>query len=307
MRVRLQQVAFLCSIFFYTSASAQDKLYFKSGSILEVKILEISTAEIIYKKATNIDGPSYHEFKSAISKIEYSNGSVENYSDASIPSSTISSSSNSAFAEQTKATFSFKKNCFSYNLTDAFFKRITIGYERLFAKGFLSIKIPISFGLGSNQVIDVDYLNSYQDNSSSGNQYYNYNSPPNDELRYTSILRKNTFGLEVNAYPFGQRPVSFFIGPAFYYGLLTIKYEETNYYLVPNTNQYYNYFSSTITKKESNSTSYAGMINTGFVFNSNSDFCMSLQIGLGFRQNITAFDDYTATIVSPSFHIGYRF
>ncbi|MBL0049573.1 MAG: hypothetical protein IPP32_15920 [Bacteroidetes bacterium] len=305
-------VFIICSLFTF-KLRAQDRMFFKNGDMVEAKILEVSSSEIVYKKATNPDGPSYHELKSNVSKIEFANGTVEVFSSPKTETIKISravpSESNPAAASETpkakEPTFVAKKNSFSYNLTDAFFKRITIGYERIIANGFLGVKIPVSFGLGSNKVFDVDYLNSFQDNNN--DQYYNYNAVPNEEVKYTSILRKNTFGLELNVYPFGQRPVSFFVGPSFYYGLIKIKYEETTYKLVTNSSSYYNYYDTFINYKEASTISLSGMINTGFAFNTNSNFSMIVQIGLGFRQNNTDFDDYTATLLVPSYHLAYKF
>ena len=49
------------------------------------------------------------------------------------------------------------------------------------------------------------------------------------------------------------------------------------------------------------------MINTGFAFKSSTNFSLNLQIGLGFRQNNTEFEDYTATIFNPAFQVVYTF
>lgn len=57
--------------------SAQDTLIKVNGVVAAVKILEISSAEIRYKKADFPDGPTYVENKSGIKTIIFSNGTRE--------------------------------------------------------------------------------------------------------------------------------------------------------------------------------------------------------------------------------------
>ena len=295
-------------LFLLANCFAQDRIYYKNGNVAEAKILEISKDEIVFKKASNPDGPTYRELKSTIDKLVYSNGTVESFAGTPEPQKiTIEAPQSKQPEEKVKPEWVFKKNAITYSVSDVLFKRATFAFEHLFGKGYIGIKIPISFGLGSNKVFDVDYLNSYNNDNSTTQQQYNYvNYTPPDERSYTSIVRKNTFGLELNAYPFGQHKVSFFVGPAFYYGLIDYGYSETRYTITNSTYYYQNYITN-VTYNKAKSNSYSGMINTGFAFKSNSDFSINLQIGLGFRQNKTDFDDYTATVISPSFQIGYTF
>ncbi len=295
---------FICGFLF--NAEAQDRIHYKSGNMLEVKMLEVSSTEVVYKKANNIDGPTYHELKSLISKVEYANGTTDIFAvQPAKANEVVPKTAVAPAVEPSKAApFEYKKNALTYTVSDALFRRITIAYERIFANGHLSVKVPVSFGLASNKLFDVDYLNSYSTNDNNNNYYY-YNSPPSNELNYTSIIRKQTFGLELFAYPFGQHPVSFYVGPAFYYGLVDYKIEETIYYSISPSP--YSSYGSYTQESSGSCVSYSGMINTGLSFAGNSNFAVLMQIGLGFRQNRTDFDDYAATIFNPSFHIGYKF
>jgi len=61
---------------------AQDVIVKKDGSTILVKVEEISTSEIKYKKWSNLEGPTYSVNKSEISRINYQNGDVEIISNA---------------------------------------------------------------------------------------------------------------------------------------------------------------------------------------------------------------------------------
>ena len=309
-----QLVLLLGSLLLAVCGLAQDRIYFKNGKITEAKILEINKNDISYKRADNPDGPTYRDLKEDIDKLVYSNGTVENFFEAkketavSPISPAPAKTPPAAEVPKQASSWSYKKNILSYSVTDVLFKRATLAYEHIFSKGYLGVKIPVSFGLGSNKVFDVDYLNSYN-NQETESQYYYSNYIPPDNTKYTSIIRRNTVGLELNAYPFGQHQVSFFVGPAFYYGWLDYKYDETHYFAIqiPYAGYYYDSYDYTITSKSAKANSYSGMINTGFAFKSSSDFTINLQIGLGFRQTKSKFDTNTATLFTPSFQIGYSF
>lgn len=307
-----QLVLFFGMFLLAVCAFAQDRIYFKNGKITEAKILEINKTDISYKRQDNPDGPTYRDLKTDIDKLVYANGMVENFTVAKKEIQNNTAPAVTAAPEKTqepeKAKWQFKRNAITYSVSDVLFKRATLAYEHILGTGYLGIKIPVSFGLGSNKVFDVDYLNSYT-NQNASDQYYYENYVPPDESKYTSIIRTNTVGVEFNAYPFGQHPVSFFVGPAFYYGWVDYKYDETHYFSVlAGTGSYtYTTYDYTVKSKKDKCISYSGMINTGFAFKNSSDFSINLQIGLGFRQNKTNFDDYTATLISPSFQIGYIF
>ncbi|WP_157687327.1 hypothetical protein [Pedobacter psychrophilus] len=68
------------AILFGTSATfAQDKIYKKSGEVLETKVIEIGTSEIRYKAFANLNGPNYVVNKQDVIKIIYENGKVETF------------------------------------------------------------------------------------------------------------------------------------------------------------------------------------------------------------------------------------
>lgn len=70
----------LCLILLITvshSIIAQDVLTLKDGREVKSKVTEVTDKYIKYKKADNIDGPTYTVEKTEIAKIKYANGSEE--------------------------------------------------------------------------------------------------------------------------------------------------------------------------------------------------------------------------------------
>ena len=66
-------VVFLTMVVCYS----QDMITTKSGEDIKAKVLEITFHEVKYKKAENIEGPTYTISKSDILLIRYENGSKD--------------------------------------------------------------------------------------------------------------------------------------------------------------------------------------------------------------------------------------
>lgn len=64
------------------SMNAQDILVCKGGEIENVKVLEVSSEEIKFKKSNNIDGPIFVEKRSGIYSIKYQNGEVQTFEES---------------------------------------------------------------------------------------------------------------------------------------------------------------------------------------------------------------------------------
>lgn len=69
---------FLCSM----SVSAQDVIVKKDGSTIICRVVELTESEIVYKKWSDLKGPSYVMERSAASAINYQNGKKVNISQA---------------------------------------------------------------------------------------------------------------------------------------------------------------------------------------------------------------------------------
>jgi hypothetical protein len=59
---------------------AQDSLTMKSGAIIQVKVIEVTSNEVKYKKIDNLNGPLYSVVKSDLSMIRYENGTKDDFS-----------------------------------------------------------------------------------------------------------------------------------------------------------------------------------------------------------------------------------
>ena len=71
-------LAVLLSVAFLpTSALAQDILYMLDGTEVEVKLSEISSSELKYKRMDNLDGPAFVVERSKVFKVKYANGQSE--------------------------------------------------------------------------------------------------------------------------------------------------------------------------------------------------------------------------------------
>ena len=61
------------------SVAAKDLLVLRDGSILDVKVLQVSDREVSYKKAENPDGPLFSTDVSKILSIKYENGTEQKF------------------------------------------------------------------------------------------------------------------------------------------------------------------------------------------------------------------------------------
>ena len=293
-----------CIVLLAMFCKAQDRLFFKNGNMVAAKVLEISDTKVTYKKATNIDGPTYTDLKSDLLKIEFANGQTKQFSspekkvDIKINATTVVEST--VTPEPPKL---YKKNIIAYNVLDNAFKRITVSYEHIFLNGHLGVKIPFTFGLGSNKVLDVDYINNYNNSNVDNNySYYNYYNN-STTTKFEVINRKSTIGVELNAYPFGMREFSYVVGPSFYYGWMDYTYITTqNIY---DSHNYTTYSYETETSKKA--TAFLGMIHNGFLFSPDEKFSIGLNLGIGFRKDFTDLEDQTIFLIKPAFEIGYKF
>jgi len=62
---------------FALSAYAEDVIVGLDGSMIQSKVVEVTQSEIKYKKAGNLEGPTYSILKSQVKSILYENGTTE--------------------------------------------------------------------------------------------------------------------------------------------------------------------------------------------------------------------------------------
>lgn len=304
-------------LFISISTFAQDQLFKKDNSKLEVKILEINPSQIKYKLKANPDGPTYVVSKSDVALIIYANGEHEAFKEEQAPvqntqpiyvqapqsryasmDSIISQRNRQKlkdFEEVTKGN-----NIIFYNMAELVNSGIGLSYFRELAKNLVDIQVPVSFSLGEPYGHNLISTGIY-------NNYYNL-------ANYKTTQKAFDIGLGIYINTSGKRPVTHFIGPLFriaqYNGAFqTI--EAGNVYQTHGFVYDESYF----------------MINNGFLFRITPHFNMMINgaFGLVTAKNYVANNPatfqvpnsnyynyyYSPNVAGPTvqfgFHMGYRF
>lgn len=240
---------------FTSIVKAQDIISLKSGETLKVKVEESTASRIRYKKFNNLEGPIYVIDKTAISKITYENGKVENFNAAvkelEVGTTTVENKQKDFNDDdldreferlKNKSTkYNLKRHLIGFNYGQMALLNMEFSYEVTLTKtGFISLKFPFSIGMNLK------------------NQY----------------LKKNNIfstGIHINAYPLGQGKVAYFTGPAVRY-----------FYMADNPD----FFNATSTGKDK--AHYIGFyMNNGVLFQATSFLNFSLGLGLGTRTDVS--------------------
>lgn len=79
MLVMKHSIIVIFSVLFTFLINAQDVIHLKNGETINTKVLEVGVKEIKYKKAENLNGPTYIIEKSEINSIQFQNGTTENF------------------------------------------------------------------------------------------------------------------------------------------------------------------------------------------------------------------------------------
>lgn len=77
---KIQKIFHILLFFSFSSFFSQDIIHFKNGNKDEVKVLELNSFEVKYKKFNNLNGPNFISNKSEIDSIRFENGTIENVS-----------------------------------------------------------------------------------------------------------------------------------------------------------------------------------------------------------------------------------
>lgn len=77
MKNTLLFILFVCSS---NIIKAQDTLSMRSGENILVKVIEVGTTEVKYKKQDNLNGPAFSVLKSDLLMIKYENGTKDDFS-----------------------------------------------------------------------------------------------------------------------------------------------------------------------------------------------------------------------------------
>lgn len=271
----LLSFATLCSL----TAFSQDKLYTRDGTMQEVKVKEIGTRFVTYKKWSNQDGPDFVIPKNEVERIKFQNGDEESFGRRGEIRPT---------RKRTSSSLNYGNNILSLSpvhMTNTGPVGFGLSYERVLDKNkILSLYIPIVYSFKDND--------NYYSAGSYGNQ------------------RSNMLWLYPGAkiYPTGSDgTVRYSVGPSLVFGSGNRTYDEQVY--DPNTNTY-NYQTT-----DHNVFVMGVMVNNTLNVCPTPKLHLGLELGLGIpyytdekRTYGSVFNDYSDTpLVQFNFHVGYRF
>ena len=172
---------FLFLFMLHNLVLAQEKIYKKDGTVLEVIILEQTSDFVIFNDANNEKQVLERAKIDKIEKVE-----VEDYVDKQEAYPVAMSNENDQY------TKNYGKNIIGFNYLEfGILLNVNFSYERIMAEGFLGICVS---GAYSTQTYYSPHL---------VNAVYYYTE---------------RFMLDINIYPAGQHRASYFIGPSLGYG-----------------------------------------------------------------------------------------
>lgn len=277
-------VFLLCSL--SVMGFAQDQLFKKDNSKVDVKILEINTTEIKYKLFTYQDGPTITVAKKDVALIIYQNGVHEVITSAEAtptetapayvvynnytPSPRINRDSiEKAEVEKLLVT----KNLISFNMIEPINGSIGVNYIREFANNYFHAYVPVTIGFSA------PYFTQAVNTLFSGNNYYYNNGYTTtiSDFKYTN--KTYEVGLGVHFQTSGKSAVTHFIGPYVGTSQFTGTYNKTeSLYDSNGYNIGYTYTSNKFTMDR-----LYVMLNNGVLFRVNKNFNIILLAGLGYH------------------------
>lgn len=286
-------------IAFVGSCFAQDQLFKKDNTKIEVKILEINQTEIKYKLFTYQDGPTITILKNDVALIIYQNGVHEvlnapaettapsNATPMVIYNATPTTRINRDSIE--KAAFNdlvSNQNLVSLNIMDPLNGSLSVNYIREFAHNYLHVYVPLSIGF------TAPYFSQAVTTMFSGNNYYyNYNNTSYmtvSDFRYTN--KNYEAGIGIHFQSSGKHAVTHFVGPYVGTSQFTGTYVMTKYIYDPNSG-----YSSTETSTNSFTLKRVNvMLDNGLLFRVTKNFNIMLMGSLGYHiDTFNAPDDLT--------------
>jgi len=277
---------------------AQDQLFKKDNTKLDVKILEINQTEIKYKLFTYQDGPTIIIAKSDVALIIYQNGvhEVFNQQAPPTPQPIVIYHDNLPRKKQQKLdTDSAKlahynevtstKNLVALNLLETFNSGFGLSYLREFANGYLNVYVPVNIGISEpmlNQPGNIIFGNY-------NNQYY---------IQNFKYKRKTVeTGIGIHFQTSGKRAVTHFVGPYIGISQFTGSYNSNDYYSAN-----YPSYSQNLIPHSFVMNRYTFMLDNGVLFRITKNFNMILLAGIGYHV-----DDFIANNPKNYANNGYYY
>lgn len=239
---RFNTLTFLLS-FLVTGAIAQDVLVKKNGDIVEGKVVEVGIDRVLYKISKEENSANFVVRKNELSRIEFGNGQTI----------WIDKRTERVRKEKVVETTGYGKNMINVSPFKALDSGpgFAISYERLLDKnGYFGLLLPFTM-----TVSDSYYFPIGTDDIQNEEMYY--------------------FSPTLKVYPFGQKRVTYAVGPTLYAGVGRKWSNYTDYN--PTTGVY-------ISRDEQRDRFRMGMIVNNFVnFQITSRFQIGLNAGVGPR------------------------
>lgn len=283
-------------LFFVTGISyAQDQLFKKDNSKIEVKILEINQNEIKYKLFTYQDGPTIIISKKEVAMIIYQNGVHEVLNATTeVPEPTQQtpmivynnvyrgprvnqdSLDKAAFKELT-----YNKHLISFNMLEPLNGSFGLNYLSEYANNYINVYIPVSVGFAN------PYFTQATNNLFSGNNNYNSYTTNYSVSNFKYISKNLEAGLGIHFQTSGKHAVTHFIGP--YVGMAQFKgtYDEVNKSYVNNV-----YITTTTNRLFTMNRLYV-LLDNGFLFRATKNFNIILLASVGYHVDTYKTNDPT--------------
>lgn len=285
----------LCSL--STIGFAQDQLFKKDNTKIDVKILEINQNEIKYKLFTYQDGPTITVAKKEIALIIYQNGVHEVITTTETtpaPAETVPyvvynnyttaprinrDSIEKAEVEKLLVT----KNLVSFNMIEPINGSIGLSYIREFANNYFHAYVPVTVGFAA------PYFTQAVNTIFSGNNYYYSNNYNNtffvSDFKYTN--KKYEVGLGLHFQTSGKRAVTHFVGPYIGMSQFTGTYMKSENFYDPNVG----YNTYTVTTRNFTLDRMYVMLDNGVLFRITKNFNIMMLAGIGYKIDTYKTDD----------------
>ena len=210
-------MSIMCSV----NIHAQDVIVKKDGSTILSKVLEVNTADIKYKKFSNLNGPTYTIDKTEVQTINYEGGDIDKFDDARtvlnnqhinvnheeneddfiINNSTISEWNNKTFTyigdvKKKEAKYQYrvlgvhKDSKVANRDAKIAVAHHTWYYEKFSGKKVLTTNMGLAFANNSDDIIYIDLANCFFRSGHSAKSYFVNSS--------TEVTKGKNIGTGVN-------------------------------------------------------------------------------------------------------------
>ncbi|PZF71165.1 hypothetical protein [Taibaiella soli] len=271
------------------AAFAQDTLYKRNGEMQQVKVTEVNSRTISFKKAENLNGPTYVVDRADVEKIKYESGSIEYFNEAPAARGPHARAPR-ALPMHDHNQKQYGKNILSFapvQMTNTSVTGLGVHFEHMFdKKGMFALYIPLVWSINTN---DNSYYNGYGYQNQSYSMFWTYP------------------GLKI--YPAGSNhKVCYGVGPSIAIGAGTRPYTTVNY--DPNTGNSY----SVTTNKDVFQMGI--MVNNSLNIQPTPHLYLGVEMGLGIpyihnnddnNYNGNNYNYSDVPLVQFNFKIGYRF